>query len=260
MYIDSHAHLSDPPLLEEIDAVLQRARDAGLSHIVNICTGLSSLREGLLLQERAPWVLQTAAITPHDAGKEAEGFFSAIEAAAKKGLLTAIGETGLDAHYLHASMEQQRESLQRHLDLAALYQLPVVFHCREAFPDLFAATDTHAKNLRAVLHCFTGTWEEAKEGLDRGWLISISGIVTFKKSESLRDVVRRLPLSGLVVETDAPYLAPQSKRGKTNEPSFLPETVACVAELLGKSVEEVAAATTENAMGLFKLTHQRDSK
>lgn len=249
VYIDSHAHLTSPAVLGQLEELLARAREQGVGKIVNICTDAASLKEGLALAERCPWVFNTAATTPHDVLEEGESFFPEVEAVLDK--LVAIGETGLDYHYEHAPREVQKKFLLRYFALAIRSKLPLVIHCREAFADLFAFADAEYKGFKAVLHCFTGTLEEAKQVLDRGWLISFSGIITFKKSQALREVVKYAPLDRILIETDTPFLAPQSKRGKQNEPSFLPETAAILAELKGVSLEEVAKATSASAEHFF---------
>jgi TatD DNase family protein len=251
-YYDSHAHLSSPSVWPDIEGVLARAKVAGVARILNICTDLDSLEKGLLLQKKHPHVKNAGATTPHDVEKEGEAFFSAFAEAARSGKLAAIGETGLDYHYEHSDKEVQKRFLKRYLHLAFECRLPVIFHCREAFADLFAIADgEYKKGAPAILHCFTGTIEEAEGVLARGWHLSFSGIVTFKKSEGLREAAKIVPLSQMLIETDTPYLAPQSKRGKQNEPAFLPETAACLAQLKGVSVEKIAQATSENALRLF---------
>lgn len=252
MLTDSHAHLTSTQVVDEMEAILARAKKAGVDKIVNICTDLATLEKGLELAKRHPNVYNTAATTPHDVDTEGTSFFPYVEAAA--GELVALGETGLDYHYAHSVKETQQAFLIRYFELALRKQLPLVFHCREAFPDLFALSDVHYRNPAALLHCFTGTMEEATGCLDRGWLISFSGIITFKKSQALRDVVAHVPLERMLIETDTPYLAPQSQRGKPNEPSFIGETAACIASIKGVSLEEVAAATTKNAAQFFKFS------
>jgi TatD DNase family protein len=165
-----------------------------------------------------------------------------------------VGETGLDYHYEHLPKAVQKECLSRYLALAVETALPVIFHCRNAFEDLFSITDTeYPRHSPAILHCFTGTLDEATEVIKRGWHLSLSGIVTFKKSDSLREVAKIIPLSQLLIETDTPFLAPQTQRGKPNEPSFLPEIALCIAAVKGIDVEEVARATSENAKRLFRF-------
>jgi len=250
-FTDTHAHLTSLEILPQLEEVLKRAWDSGLRHIVNICTDVESLKEGLILHEKYPWVYNTAATTPHDVEKEGELFFPIVEKAARDGKLVAIGETGLDYFYTHSDRRVQQIFLERYFALAVSTHLPLIFHCRDAFQDLFAMADQLYLGKPAVLHCFTGTLEEAKGVLDRGWFLSLSGIVTFKKSEVLREVAKYVPLDRLFIETDSPYLAPQSHRGKQNEPSFLIETAATVAQLKGIDVNELAEETSLNAKRFF---------
>lgn len=250
-FFDSHAHLSSKEVLPQIDGVIMRAKVAKVSHMINICTDEMTLREGLKLEERFPQVRNAGATTPHDVEKEGEKVFPIFAEAAKGGKLVAVGETGLEYFYKELDREVQKRFLVKYLHLAQECNLPVIFHCREAFDDLFAITDAEYKG-RAILHCFTGNVKEAEGVLKRGWHLSLSGIVTFKKSEELREVAKMVPLNQLLIETDTPYLAPNSKRGKQNEPAFMPETARCIAEAKGIAVEEVARATFENAVALFK--------
>lgn len=234
-----------------MEDVLKRAQQSGVTKVVNICTDRKSLEEGLLLHEKHPWVYNAAATTPHDVQKQGEEFFPLVERAAAERKLVAIGETGLDYFYEHSDKKVQQTFLQRYFALALAMKLPLIFHCRDAFNDLFSMADSDYRGAPAVLHCFTGTIEEAKGVLDRGWYLSLSGIVTFKKSESLREVAKYVPLDRLFIETDAPYLAPQSHRGKQNEPAFLPETAEFIAKAKGVSVADVAIASQENALRFF---------
>jgi TatD DNase family protein len=250
--IDTHAHVSAPPLLEHVDELLARAEKAGVEKIVNICTDQTSLEQGLELSKRYPWVFNTAATTPHDVAQEGDAFFPLVEKNVDH--LVGIGETGLDYFYEHSPKELQQKFLIRYLDLAKKRQLPLVFHCRNAFEDLFSICDEVYPNCPGLLHCFTGNLQEAKKGMDRGWMISMSGIITFKKSQELREVIKYIPLKHIVVETDAPYLAPQTKRGMTNEPAFVAETLAYVAELKSVSVSEMEKITTENALKFFPFS------
>lgn len=253
-FLDSHAHLSSLDVWPKIDAVLTRARIAGVQNILNICTDPQTLSQGLELAVRETGIRNAGATTPHDVEAEGEEAFWIFQKAAQEGKLAAIGETGLDYHYAHSDRKVQQRFLERYLQLALDYKLPVIFHCREAFSDLFAITDAiYRKEAPAVLHCFTGTIEEAKKVLDRGWYLSLSGIVTFKKSEALREVAKLVPLNQLLIETDTPYLAPQSKRGQPNEPAFLPETALSISVAQGVSLEKIAQATLENGQKLFFL-------
>lgn len=257
MYIDSHAHLTSQQLVSAADLLALRGQQAGVEAIINICTDLDSLEQGIALAQRCPWVYNSAATTPHDVATEGEAAFGAMAAAARAGQLVAVGETGLDYHYDYAPQPLQRHFLQRYLLLALECQLPVVIHCREAFSDLFSILDAHyivdGVHAPGVLHCFTGTIAEAEELVARGWYISFSGIVTFKKSELLRATAAALPLSHLLIETDAPYLAPQSHRGKPNEPAYVVEVAETLAVVKGLSCAAVAAATSANTRSLFRL-------
>lgn len=256
--IDSHAHLTSPSVFEQIDAVLQRAQSAGVDQIVNICTDLLSLERGIALSKMYPWIHQAAATTPHDVEKEGEEVFAFIADAAKEGLLKAVGETGLDYFYEHSPRSIQKDFLRRYLRLALECDLPTIIHCREAFSDFFEILDEEYRINGSygpgVLHCFTGTLAEAHEVLNRGWYLSLSGIVTFKKSIELQEVARQVPLDRLLIETDSPFLAPQAHRGKQNEPAFLKEIAIFIASLKQIGVVEVMRATASNAQKLFRLT------
>lgn len=254
-FTDSHAHLTSDAIYPQLEAVLDRAKEAGVERIVNICTDPLTLERGLIVSKSHTWVYNVAATTPHDVEKEGEAVFPLIEKHAKLGHLAAIGETGLDYYYQHSPRDLQKYYLKRYLQLALECNLPVVIHCREAFADLFSILDSDyivdGKHARGILHCFTGTLEEASEVIARGWFLSLSGIVTYKKSDALRSVAKMVPLSQLLIETDSPYLAPQSHRGKTNEPAFVVETAKFIAEIKGISVEELGEATSENASRAF---------
>lgn len=253
MWIDSHAHLGDDALFVHWQEILRRAREAKVDGIVNICTNSETLKRGLFVKQNHPEVpvFLAAATTPHDVAKEGDAFFLEVEGAALEKKLVAIGETGLDYYYEHSPKELQKKHLVQYFHLAKKERLPIIFHCREAFSDLFSLADCEYQSARAVLHCFTGTIDEARQVLDRGWYLSLSGIVTFKKSELLREVASYVPLDRLLIETDAPYLSPQSKRGLCNEPSFIGETAQTIAEIKGISPENFARHISNNAREFF---------
>ena len=240
--IDSHAHLGDEAFDPDLEEVIARAKEAGLTHIVNICTDEETLNKGL--QMRSDFVHLAAATTPHDVEKE--DLFSLVEKHLDD--LVAIGETGLDYFYEHSPRKLQQDHLHRYLDLAQRTNKPVVIHCREAFTDFFSILDQY--KVQGVLHCFTGTQAEAEGVIERGFYLSLSGIVTYKKSEALREVAKWVPLDRLLIETDAPYLAPQKWRGKRCEPAYVTETARVISEVRN---EEIAIATAENARRLFRL-------
>lgn len=256
-FIDSHAHLSSSQIWTDIDIILQRAQEAGLTHIINICTDKETLEKGLELAERYPWVFNTASTTPHDVDKEGDLYFPLMSECARSGSLVAVGETGLDYFYEHSSRDVQKKFYIKYLHLALETKLPVIIHCRDAFKDFFEILDIEytidGQHAPGVLHCFTGTLQEAEEVVKRGWYLSLSGIVTFKKSEELREVAKMVPLDQLFIETDTPYLAPQTHRGKRNEPSYLPDTAQLIADVKGISLEELAIATSQNAKSFFNL-------
>ncbi|MCB1212991.1 MAG: TatD family hydrolase [Chlamydiia bacterium] len=252
--IDSHAHLTDDSLYGSIGAILDRMGEAGVRRVVNICTDSETLKRGIAVAESDPRVVNTAAVTPHDVDSIGNRFFPEVCLAAERGEIVAVGETGLDYHYAHSEPGHQRESFIAHCELAVKCGLPLVIHCREAFGDFFEIIDRHYVNRggkELILHCFTGTEEEAQELVKRQFFVSLSGIVTFKKSTALQGVAKMIPLDLLLIETDAPYLAPQSRRGKSNEPAFLPEICAYIAQLKGVDVGAVAEATARNAEKLF---------
>ncbi|MCP5492236.1 MAG: TatD family hydrolase [Chlamydiales bacterium] len=254
MYFDSHAHLTSDSIYPEIDDCLQRAQKAGVSHIANICTDPLTLARGLDLVKKNPWVYNVGATTPHDVEKEGEEVFPIFEKAAREGQLVAVGETGLDYHYEHSSKELQKEFLVRYMALAEELNLPVVIHCREAFDDLF--TIAGGIKVPLILHCFTGSLQEAEKVIEKGWYLSLSGIVTFKRSEELCQVAKIVPLDQLLIETDTPYLAPMPYRGKQNEPAFIAYTAKHIAQLKEISASELATATTANAMRVFDIANQ----
>lgn len=259
MLIDSHAHLTNSAVFDQIDSVLERAQQAGVKAIVNICTDPLTLERGLALSLRYPWIYQAAATTPHDVEKEGEEVFGLMASSARQGLLKAVGETGLDYYYEHSNRDLQKQFLRRYFHLALECHLPVVIHCRNAFQDFFEILDAeyqiNGRCAPGVLHCFTGTMAEAEEVLKRGWMLSLSGIVTFKKSLELQEVAREVPLEQLLIETDAPYLAPQKHRGKQNEPAFLVETAHFIAAVKNISFEELANATAQNALKFFNISN-----
>ena|SRR3990167_6441573 len=250
--IDSHAHLTSDELYPNADRIIERAIKEGVTKIVNINTDRSTFERAKELQKKYPeYIFNTVATTPHDVEKEGEENFAYFETAIRQGEVVAVGEVGLDYYYEYSNREIQKEFVKRYFDLACAVKLPVVIHCRgdDAFRDLFS----FQQPILAVLHCFTGNQRQAEQAIERGWYVSVSGIATFKKSEALRQVIKQLPLNRLFIETDAPYLAPQSRRGKVNEPAYITETAQTIASVHNISLEEVCLETTENARKFFAL-------
>lgn len=256
-FADSHAHLTSPDLFDAVHLLVKNAQEANVKTIINICTDPLSLERGLALSQQYPWIYQVASTTPHDVEEEGEAAFSLMASAARHGLLKGVGETGLDYYNATSCPKVQKDFLRRYLHLAMECRLPVVIHCRHAFSDFFQILDEeyccNGRHFPGVLHCFTGTMQEAEEVLKRGWMISLSGIVTFKKSEALQEIAKEIPLDQLLIETDAPYLAPQSYRGKKNEPAYLIDTAAFIADLKKISLQEISKATTNNTFKLFNI-------
>lgn len=252
-FIDSHVHLSSNELYFDAEGIVKRAKEAGAVALVNICTDQVTLERGLYLEERYPDIFNTGATTPHDAEKLGEVDFPHFEKAAKEGKFVAIGETGLDYYYAELDRKVQQDLFIRYLSLAKACHLPVIIHCRDAFEDLFAILDKEYGMPSVLLHCFTGSKEEAKQAIERGYMISMSGIVTFKRSLSLQEVASYIPLEHLVIETDAPYLAPETKRGQRNESAFIVETLAKVAHLKNLDIALVSDALEQNTRKFFKI-------
>lgn len=253
--IDSHAHLGADAFDTDRTQIIERARQAGISHILNIATDKNTLDIGLELSNNFPWILLAGSTTPHDVETLGEKEFGFFEKAAKDKKLAAVGETGLDYYYEHSPKELQQHFCKRYFHLAKACKLPVIIHCRDAFSDLLKLLDAEysegGKVLPGVLHCFTGTPKEAEELIKRGFTISFSGIATFKKSEALREALDLVPLPQLLIETDAPYLAPMPHRGKRNEPAFVTHTAALVAERKKVTPEALEKQLLANFQTLF---------
>ena len=253
-FVDTHCHLADEAFDEDRDAVVERARAAGVTRIVAVGGGgpIEASEKSAELAAADPALRATAGIHPHDARTYDDATEARIEALLARPEVVAVGETGLDYYYDHSPREVQRRALAHHLGLAERHGLPVVLHCRDAEDDLIEVLRSERRPpISGVVHCFTGDYDAARCYLDLGLHISVTGIVTFNKAADLRDVVRRLPLERLMVETDSPYLAPVPHRGRRNEPAYVAAVACCLAELLAVSPKDVAAATTKNALSLF---------
>jgi TatD DNase family protein len=255
--IDTHAHVHDRGYDDDRDAVLARAREAGVERLVTVGCDLDDSRKALEVAEMHD-LLATIGIHPHEAaGAPADiaAAFDALRALAPVRVV-GVGETGLDYYYDHSPHDAQARVLRAQLDYARERALPVVFHQRDAYEDFIAILRERwdAGRQRGVIHCFTGTAAQAQTFVGEfGMNLGIGGVVTFKTAEPLRDAVRAVGLEPLVLETDCPYLAPIPHRGKRNEPAFVADTAAVVARVLGRSLDEVTAATTRNARALFGL-------
>jgi TatD DNase family protein len=253
MFTDTHAHLCWPEFAAELPAVVERARAAGVTRIVTIGTSLENIQATLDLAGRFDGIYAAVGLHPGDVPVPA---MVELPVSSK---VVAVGETGLD-YYREAKTDatlrrQQRELFQAHLDLARQRRLPVVIHHRDAEADMRALLRANVPDWRpwGVMHCFAGSEALARECLDLGLLISFAGILTFKNATGLQAVARAVPLDQVLIETDSPYLAPVPHRGKRNEPAFVPLVAAKLAELKGKTIEDVALATSANASRLFRF-------
>ena len=253
MLIDSHCHLDFPDFASELDQVVARAHAAGLAKIVTISTRVRRHREVLAIAERFEDVFCSIGTHPHYAHEELDVTARELIAAARHPKVVGIGEVGLDYHYENSPRDAQERGLRTHIAAAREMQLPLIIHCRDADEDMARILSEEMRHgvFPAVLHCFTGTRELARIGVELGCHISFSGILTFKKSEALRAIAAELPADRILVETDAPYLAPQSRRGKRNEPAYVVETARVLAQCRGVAFEEIARQTTENFFRLF---------
>jgi TatD DNase family protein len=254
--IDSHCHLDFPQFQDELPEVLGRARQAGVVTMICIGAGsdLAPARAAVALAGREPDVFASVGIHPHDVGSMTEDTWLALDDLARAHRVVAIGETGLDYYYDHSPRDAQQIAFRRFIALARAVGRPVVCHIRDAHEEAAQIlSDEGAREVGGVIHCFTGGVPDARRYLDLGFHISLSGILTFKNAQPIREAAAAAPLDRLMVETDAPYLAPIPHRGKRNEPAFVIHTLALLAELRGIAIDEAAAATTANARRLFRV-------
>lgn len=255
MLVDSHLHLDDPRFDADRDAVLARAREAGVGAALTIGNGSGpdDMGCGLRLARAHDWIYTSVGVHPHDAARMEPRHLDMMAELAAQDRVVAVGETGLDYHYDNSPRPVQREAFSRQLDLATRCDLPVIIHTREAEEDTIALLEAHAP-LRGVVHCFTGSAHLAERALAMGLMLSFSGILTFPTSEPLRAVAAQAPQDRLLVETDAPYLAPVPHRGQRNEPAFVAVTAAALARVRGTSPEALGSVTTENFKRLFGVS------
>ena len=254
MLIDTHAHLEMREFNDDRDEVIQRAREAGVEYIVTIGTTVESSRDAVLLAEKYDFIYAAIGIHPHEVKDILHPAYGMIRHLAKHKKVVAYGEIGLDYHYENSPRSDQKRKFRDMLREARELDLPVIIHDREAHDDTIRIlSEEWSPDLGGVMHCFSGDAAMAKKVIEMGFSISIAGPVTFPKAESLREVVRQIPIEHMLIETDSPYLAPQPVRGRRNEPSFVCHTAEEVARLKGLSVDDVARITTFNAMQLFGI-------
>ena len=269
MLIDSHAHLDNDRYADDRAAMLSRAFDAGVGTVLSI--GIGEQADGM---DRAlnvcrefngkpgmPRLYASAGIYPHNTHEADDAVLAKLDGLLAEREVIACGEIGLDYYHEGAPHNVQREGLVKQLEIAAGRRRPILIHCRgtnestDAWDDLFLVLEEHWRptGLGGVMHCFGGGWEQARRSLDLGFLVSFAGNLTYPKAQPLRDVAAKLPLDGVLVETDAPWLAPAPDRGKRNEPAFVTRTAQTLAGLMGVTDEEIAAATTKNFFKLFRI-------
>jgi TatD DNase family protein len=281
MLVDTHAHLDFPEFAGDVDAVIQRAKEAGVSRIITIGTTLQSSRAAIRLAEEHPEIFAVIGIHPTSASEEKEDFLSELRQLAEHPKVVAIGETGLDYHRLpgstrrqelsetafgasstetieadlrdDAEMASQSVAFEQHLELAASLSKNVVIHQRDAWAETLKILNRHSRHVRGVFHCFNGSLEQAQEAIELGHYISFTGIITFKSAADLRQTVASLPIDRIMVETDAPYLSPVPYRGKRCEPAFVREIAVAIAKIRNLTQESFAAQTTKNAVTFFGL-------
>lgn len=263
MYVDSHAHLEMPQFDADREAMLARAKEAGIEKVLAIGsgTGPGSLDCAIKIAEQHDWIHATIGIHPHEAKLATEADFAELEALSKNPRVIAWGEIGLDYYYDHSPREIQKSVFIRQLESARTAKLPIVIHCRpadgseEAWDDTLQLLREHwaPSGLAGIMHCFTGNLEQMRKSLELGFMISFAGNVTFAKAQNIRDAAKEVPPERMLIETDSPFLAPVPHRGKRNEPSFLTKVADKVAEVRGVSAADIARQTTANFYRFFSL-------
>lgn len=249
---DSHCHLNFKPLHDHLPQVLQSAREQDVGYMLCVSVNMEHVDEVLAIARNNPNIFASVGVHP-DEQNGREPSIEDLVALAQDDKVVAIGETGLDYFRIKGDMTWQQERFRRHIRAARASRKPLIVHTREAAADTMRILrEEGAENVGGVMHCFTESWETAKLALDLGFYISFSGIVTFAKADSLREVARQVPIDRLLIETDSPYLAPVPKRGKPNEPAYLRHTAQFLAAERNMSLEELAEITTKNFFELFK--------
>ncbi len=255
--IDSHAHIDFPQFAEDRDAMLTRAREAGVSTIlaIGVGPGPERLDAAIPYAEAHDWIYTTVGVHPHEAKEVTPTHLETLEKLAHHPKVIAWGEIGLDYFYDYSPRDVQDRVFRQQMELAQAANLPLIIHCRDAWDDCLRVLSEAWKptGLGGVLHCFTGTLEHAQRGLDLGFLVSFTGNITYPKAQGIRDVAKALPLSNILIETDSPYLAPQAHRGKRNEPAYVLEVAKALANVRDLDLQETAARTTENFRRFFRL-------
>ena len=254
MLIDTHAHLDDARFDGDRDAMIARAREAGVEHFVTIGCDLTTSRAAVELADRYPFVYATVGVHPHEAKQIGDSWYDDLRRLAQHKKVVAYGEIGLDYHYNHSPPKLQRERFREQITLARELRLPIVVHTREAQDDTIAILkEENAADVGGVFHCFSGDARLAKNALDLGFLLSFSGVITFQNATMLRDIVKTVPMDRILVETDSPYLTPAPHRGKRNEPAHVRLVAEKIAAIQGMTADQIAELTSQNARRVFKI-------
>lgn len=254
MLVDSHAHLELPEFRKDLEEVIQRAKDSGVEYIFTVGTERKDWSRTLEIAHRYPSVYAILGVHPHNAKEIDSQTYPLLKNLCRDEKVKALGEIGLDFFRNLSPREVQLKGFREQIGLAKELGLPIVVHDREAHQETLEILKTEkAEACGGVIHCFSGDYEMAKECIDRGFYISIPGSITFKNAERFREIVRKLPLDCLLIETDSPFLSPEPFRGKRNEPSFIPYTARKIAEVKRISFEKVAQTTTENALKVYRI-------
>ena len=255
--IDSHAHIDFPQFAEDREAMLDRARAAGVTTLLAIGTGPGpeKLDSAIPFAEQHDWIFATVGIHPHEAEQVMPKHLEQLATLAKHEKVIGWGEIGLDYFYDHSPRHVQQRVFRDEMALAREAKLPIIIHCRDAWADCLSMIEEHWRptGLGGILHCFTSTLEDARRGIEMGFLVSFAGNSTYPKTQNIRDVAKELPLENILIETDAPYLAPQRYRGKRNEPAYVAEVARTLATVRDCSPDELAAATSNNFRRFFGL-------
>lgn len=255
MLVDTHCHLDFPEFENDLEGIVARAKSAGVEQMITIATYVDKFDRYAALADRFDNVFFSVGTHPHNAATEAHITTDTLVSLAKSHpKVVAIGEFGLDYHYKPEESEAQKQGMHRHIEAACELDLPVIIHARDADDDMIALLHREMKRapFRGVLHCFSSGERLADAGIEMGLYVSFSGIVTFKNAKTVQAVAEKCPQDRLLVETDAPYLAPPPYRGQRNEPAYVAQTAAFLAQLRGVSLQELAATTTANAKKLFR--------
>lgn len=253
MLVDTHAHLDDLKYENDLDEVVTRAGQYGVARIISMGDTMTASLNAVKIAEKYEGVFAGAGVHPQEALSLMNGDYDRLAQLMTLSKVKVLGEIGLDYYYENASREKQQEIFIRQLDVARQMHMPVSIHDRDAHGDTMAILKKEGKGLTGSIHCFSGSWEMAKELLKMGWFLGVDGPLTFKNAAKLPEIIAKIPLDRLLLETDSPYLAPVPKRGRRNEPAYVKYIAEKVAEIRNISFEEVAKQTTFNAVNLFNL-------